>query len=143
MPEPPTELEIGKPLPWRVIFGSKDLLAIAFSYFTYGYAAWIFFAWFFIYLSKVRGLDLKSSSYYAMLPFIAMAIGSMVGGRISDILTRRYGNRIGRCGVAVAGIALAAIFIASGRRWRARGWPAWRWPEARAHYISRKALSGQ
>ncbi len=114
LPELPAELEIGKPLPWRVIFASKDLAAIAFSYFTYGYAAWIFFAWFFIYLSRVRGLDLKSSSYYSMLPFIAMAVGSTVGGRISDILTRRYGNRIGRCGVAVAGIALAAIFIASG-----------------------------
>jgi ACS family glucarate transporter-like MFS transporter len=114
LPESPAELEIGKPLPWRVIFGSKDVLAIAFSYFTYGYAAWIFFAWFFIYLSDVRGLDLKSSSYYATLPFIAMATGSTVGGRISDILTRRYGNRIGRCGVAVAGIALAAVFIASG-----------------------------
>ena len=114
LPELPAELEIGKPLPWRTIFGSKDVLAIAFSYFTYGYAAWIFFAWFFIYLSKVRGLDLKSSFYYSMLPFIAMAVGSTVGGRVSDILTRRYGNRIGRCGVAVAGIALAAIFIASG-----------------------------
>jgi ACS family glucarate transporter-like MFS transporter len=88
--------------------------AIAFSYFTYGYAAWIFFAWFFKYLSDVRGLDLKSSSYYSMLPFIAMAVGSTVGGRISDILTRRYGNRIGRCGVAVASIALASVFIALG-----------------------------
>src|ERR1022692_2422646 len=81
LPESPAELEIGKPLPWRVILGSKDVLAIAFSYFTYGYAAWIFFAWFFIYLSDVRGLDLKSSSYYATLPFIAMATGSTVGGR--------------------------------------------------------------
>ena len=114
LPELPAELEIGKPLPWRTILRSKDVLAIAFSYFTYGYAAWIFFAWFFIYLSKVRGLDLKSSSYYSMLPFIAMATGSTVGGRISDVLTRRFGNRIGRCGVAVAGIALAAVFIASG-----------------------------
>jgi ACS family glucarate transporter-like MFS transporter len=114
LPEPPGELQIGKPLPWRTIFGSKDVLAIAFSYFTYGYAAWIFFAWFFKYLSEVRGLDLKSSAYYAMLPFIAMATGSTVGGRISDVLTRRYGRRIGRCGVAVAGIALAAVFIASG-----------------------------
>lgn len=114
LPAPPGELEIGKPLPWRVILGSKDLMAIAFSYFTYGYAAWIFFAWFFIYLSKVRGLDLKSSSYYSMLPFIAMSAGSTIGGRVSDILTRRHGNRIGRCGVAMAGIALAAIFIACG-----------------------------
>jgi len=114
LPEPPAALEIGRPLPWRVIFASKDVMAISFSYFTYGYAAWIFFAWFFIYLSRVRGLDLKSSSFYSMLPFIAMALGSTIGGRISDILTRRYGGRIGRCGVAVAGIALAAVFIAAG-----------------------------
>jgi len=25
----------------------------------FGYVAWIFFSWFFIYLAKVRGLDLK------------------------------------------------------------------------------------
>jgi len=114
LPEPPDELTIGHTLPWRTIFLSKDVAAIAASYFTYGYAAWIFFAWFFIYLSKVRGLDLKSSSYYSMLPFLAMAVCSPLGGRISDTLTRRHGKRIGRCWLAVAGIALAAVFIALG-----------------------------
>jgi MFS transporter, ACS family, glucarate transporter len=114
LPERPSELEIGHALPWRTIFGSKDVWAIAGSYFAYGYAAWIFFAWFFIYLSKVRGLDLKSSSYYSTLPFLAMAVCSPLGGRISDVLTERYGRRVGRCGVAVAGIALAAVFIALG-----------------------------
>jgi ACS family glucarate transporter-like MFS transporter len=114
LPEPASELKIGKALPWRTIFGSKDVRAIAFSYFAYGYAAWIFFAWFFKYLNEVRGLDLKASSYYATLPFLAMATCSPLGGWISDLLTRRYGKRIGRCGVAVAGIALAAVFIALG-----------------------------
>jgi ACS family glucarate transporter-like MFS transporter len=101
-------------LPWRVIFGSRDVMAIGLSYFTYGYAAWIFFGWFFIYLNNVRGLDMKSSSFYSMLPFIGMAVGSPVGGWISDRLTVRYGPRTGRCGVAVVGIALAAVFIALG-----------------------------
>lgn len=101
-------------LPWRVIFGSRDVMAIGLSYFAYGYAAWIFFGWFFIYLNNVRGLDMKSSSFYSMLPFIGMAVGSPVGGWISDRLTVRYGKRTGRCGVAVVGIALAAVFIALG-----------------------------
>jgi MFS transporter, ACS family, glucarate transporter len=104
----------GEVLPWGVIFGSRDLMAITLSYFSYGYAAWIFFSWFFIYLSTVRGLNLKSSSYYSMLPFIAMATASPLGGWISDRLTHRYGKRIGRCGVAVVGIGLAAVFIALG-----------------------------
>jgi MFS transporter, ACS family, glucarate transporter len=114
LPEPAAELKIGHTLPWRVIFGNRNVVAIALSYFTYGYAAWIFFAWFFIYLNQVRGLDLNSSSYYAMLPPFAMCIGSLLGGWVSDLLTERYGKRVGRCGVAVAGIALAAIFIAIG-----------------------------
>ena len=62
----------------------------------------------------VRKLDLKSSSVYGMLPFIAMATCSPLGGWISDRLTKRYGKRVGRCGVAGASIALAACFLAMG-----------------------------
>ncbi len=101
-------------LPWRSILTSKDVLAVSLSYFCYGYVAYIFFTWFFIYLNTVRRLDLKSSSLYGMLPFIAMATCSPLGGWISDGLTRRYGKRVGRCGVAGASIALAACFIALG-----------------------------
>jgi ACS family glucarate transporter-like MFS transporter len=105
---------VGKPLPWRVIFRSKNVIAITLSYFCYGYVAYIFFSWFFIYLSNVRGLDLKSSSHYAMLPFLAMAIGSPLGGWISDRVAKRYGNRAGRCGIASGSLMLSAIFVAAG-----------------------------
>lgn len=99
-------------LPWLSIFSSRDLAAMTLSYFAYGYAAYIFFSWFFIYLSSVRGLDLKASRYYAMLPFIAMAICSTLGGWISDSLSRSRGARFGRCGIAVISMAFSAIFIA-------------------------------
>jgi ACS family glucarate transporter-like MFS transporter len=98
-------------LPWRSILGSRDLAAMTLSYFAYGYTAYIFFTWFFIYLSSVRGLDLKASRYYAMLPFIAMAVCSSLGGWISDRIAKTRGDRIGRCGVALAGMAFAAIFV--------------------------------
>ena len=103
-------------LPWRRILGSKDVLAVTVSYFCFGYVAYIFFTWFFIYLNTVRGLDLRSSSYYGMLPFIAMATCSPLGGWISDRLSRRYGKRTGRAAFASASIALAAVFIAVGTR---------------------------
>ncbi|SRR5579883_22096 len=101
-------------LPWRAILRSRSVLAVSASYFTFGYSAYIFFTWFFIYLSKVRGLDLRSSSWYGMLPFLAMAACSPAGGWISDILTRTFGKRIGRCAIASAGLGLAAIFVALG-----------------------------
>ncbi len=99
-------------LPWRVILTNPHLLAVTFSYFCYGYAAYIFFSWFFIYLKDVRGLDLKSSGYYAMLPFTAMAICSPLGGWISDRLTKTRGKFVGRCLLAAVAIAFCAIFIA-------------------------------
>jgi ACS family glucarate transporter-like MFS transporter len=97
-----------------VVAGSKDVWTLTISYFCYGYVAWIFFSWFYIYLAEVRGLNLKASAFYAMLPFLAMAAACPVGGIINDRLTKLYGRRLGRCGIAAVSIAIAGIFIAAG-----------------------------
>jgi MFS transporter, ACS family, glucarate transporter len=104
----------GAKLSWRAILRDSNVQAVTFSYFTYGYAAYIFFSWFFIYLSSVRGLNIRESSYYTMLPFLAMAIGSPLGGWASDRLTKKWGKRVGRCYLAGAAIAVCAAFIACG-----------------------------
>lgn len=101
-------------VPWRRILRSRAVISITLSYFTYGYAAWIFFSWFFIYLARVRGVNLKSSAEYAMLPFLAMTAGSILGGMASDRLTRAFGKRSGRCVFTFVVMAMAGIFIACG-----------------------------
>ena len=101
-------------IPWSTIFRSKEVLALTLSYFSFGYVAWIFFSWFFIYLAKVRGLDLKVSAFYTTLPFLAMAACSPLGGAISDKLTKLYGKRAGRCGIAVFGLLLTSVFLTIG-----------------------------
>lgn len=121
LPQAPENHDSHRTLPWSAILRSKDLLAMTASYFAYGYAAYIFFTWFFIYLSTVRGLNLKTSSYYAMLPFAAMAIGSLLGGYISDRLTKLFGKRVGRCGIAMVGIGLAGRVHRSRNASRERG----------------------
>jgi len=103
-------------IPWKNIVASKNVWAVTFSYFCFGYVAWIFFSWFFIYLAKVRGLDLKVSAFYATLPFLAMAACSPIGGAISDWLTKRYGSCVGRCAIGVFAFALSAVFLAVGSR---------------------------
>ncbi|MGO8813208.1 MAG: MFS transporter [Terriglobia bacterium] len=100
--------------PWRVMLASQDVWAISLSYFCYGYTPAIFFTWFFIYLSRVRGLNLQTASYYGMLPFIAMACGSAAGGWIADAACRRFGRWWGRCGVAAIGMIIAGFFMAAG-----------------------------
>ncbi len=101
---------------WATILRSREVWAITLAYFSYGYIAWIFFAWFFTYLAKVRGLNLKSSAFYTTLPFIAMAICSPLGGAISDKLVARYGQRVGRSVMPVFGLVLSAIFLVLGAR---------------------------
>jgi ACS family glucarate transporter-like MFS transporter len=93
---------------------SKEVRAVTLSYFCYGYVAWIFFSWFYHYLAKVRGLDLKASAFYTMLPFLAMLACCLLGGGINDRLTRWKGPRVGRCALAAFAITVAGIFIAFG-----------------------------
>ena len=102
--------------PWIQIVSNRSVLSVTASYFCFGYVAWIFFSWFYIYLAKVRGLDLKTSAFYSTLPPIAIVAGSLCGGALSDALTRRYGKRVGRCGLACVALILAAIILVVGSR---------------------------
>ena len=103
-------------LRWSTILRSANVWAVTLSYFCYGYVAWIFFSWFYIYLAKVRGLNLKASAFYATLPFLAMAVCCPLGGAIADRVTRWRGKRWGRCGIAVFAMAMTSIFLLLGSR---------------------------
>src|ERR1700731_1633533 len=99
---------------WGAIFRRRDLPALIAGYFSFGYVAWIYFSWFFLYMAQVRGFDLKASARYAMLPFLSMTICCLAGGVLSDRLTRAYGLRIGRCGLASVAMLVTAAFLVIG-----------------------------
>src|ERR1700688_1400180 len=99
---------------WNRVVRSREVWAVTISYFCYGYVAWIFFSWFYRYLAKVRGLDLKASAFYSMLPFLAMLVCCLLGGMANDRLTKWRGPRLGRCGLAAFAMAVAGIIIAFG-----------------------------
>ena len=99
---------------WRAIFHRRDLLVLMMSYFSFGYIAWIYFSWFFLYMAQVRGFDLRSSAHYAMLPFLSMTVCCLAGGVLSDKLTKRYGLRVGRCILATTSMVGTALFLITG-----------------------------
>jgi ACS family glucarate transporter-like MFS transporter len=101
---------------WGAILRRRDLPALIISYFGFGYTAWIFFSWFFLYMAQVRGFNLKASALYSMLPFLSMTIGCLAGGALSDRLTRVYGLRVGRCGLASVAFFFTAVFLVLGSR---------------------------
>ncbi|WP_448664193.1 MFS transporter [Sphingomonas sp. CJ20] len=100
--------------PWGAILSSKDVWALFVSYFAFGYVIWLFFSWFFIYLAEARGLDLKSSALYSMMPFIGMTLCCLAGGVINDRVAKSHGLFWGRCGIAMLGFAITAAFLLIG-----------------------------
>jgi MFS transporter, ACS family, glucarate transporter len=103
------------------LFQRRDLVALMIGYFSFGYIAWIFFSWFFVYLAQVRGLNLKTSAVFTMLPFLSMTICCLVGGALSDRITARWGLRAGRCGLAGIALAATAGFLVLGSQAHSAG----------------------
>jgi ACS family glucarate transporter-like MFS transporter len=99
---------------WRAVVTRKDLTALVIGYFSFGYIAWVFFSWFFLYMAQVRGFDLKSSARYTMLPFLCMTAFCLAGGVVSDYLVRTRSLRVGRCYLASGALILTAIFLVFG-----------------------------
>lgn len=100
--------------PWTNLLASKELLLLTFSYFSFGYVAWLFFAWFYIYLAEGRGFNLKTSAIYSSLPFLCMTVGCILGGLASDGLSKRSSYRMGRCIFPAIAMSLAALLLILG-----------------------------
>ena len=101
---------------WRAIFSRIDLPALMLSYFAYGYTAWVFFSWFYLYMAQARGLNLKTSAYFTMMPFLCMTVFCLGGGVLSDRLTKSVSLRAGRCYLAAVAMLLTAVFLVVGSR---------------------------
>ena len=105
-----------KKINWLAILRSRETYALTLSYFSFGYVAWIYFAWLFIYLAQVRGLNLKASAMYTMFPFIAMTVGCLIGGFASDAIARRLSLRAGRGLIPGIALVLTAGLLLLGAR---------------------------
>jgi MFS transporter, ACS family, glucarate transporter len=99
---------------WRAALVNCNVIALSLSYFSFGYVAWIFFSWFFIYMAQARGLNLKSNALVSMIPFLAMTVCCLGGGFVSDWISKHFGLRNGRCGIAVLSFLLTAVFLVVG-----------------------------
>jgi ACS family hexuronate transporter-like MFS transporter len=73
---------------WLPIARQRKFWAIALPRFLADPAWQTFTFWIPLYLSSVRGMDLKQIAAFAWLPFLAADVGSIVGGYLSPLLMR-------------------------------------------------------
>jgi MFS transporter, ACS family, glucarate transporter len=96
-------------VPWRIILSNRTVWMLAIVYFCYGYAIDVYLDWFPKYLFDARGVNLKQMGLYASLPFVAGAIGNLLGGWFSDLWAVRTGSlTMARRVVAITGFVIAA-----------------------------------
>jgi MFS transporter, ACS family, glucarate transporter len=102
--------------PWRNILFNRSVWGLLISYFFHGYTPFIYFTWFFIYLTRVRGLTIAKGGLWATTPFIAMTILSPIGGWLSDRAVQRYGVKRGRQSTVWIGMTTSALLLWIGSR---------------------------
>jgi ACS family glucarate transporter-like MFS transporter len=96
------------------ILADRDVWLLTISDFLHAYIAYIYFFWFYLYLVDVRGFSALRSSYFTILPFVAMGLSSPLGGWISDRLITIVGRIRARQLVAISGLVPSALLILAG-----------------------------
>jgi MFS transporter, ACS family, glucarate transporter len=92
---------------WGRVFSSPSVWGLVLSYFFLGYASYLYYTWFYLYLVQVRHLTVVQGGLWGSTPFLAMALLTPLGGLSSDAAVKRLGRRRGRQRVVWFGLISA------------------------------------
>ena len=102
------------PTPWLQLLTSPAMWCICGQQFFRAAGYMFFTSWFATYLQEARGVTILKSGFLTMLPLLAVVVGSLAGGVISDAVLKRTGSRrLARRGVAIISLGLCAVFTLS------------------------------
>ena len=99
---------------WGEVFRTRSLLPLCLQYFANTYGFYFFITWLPVYLAKARGMAARELALFAGLPLLLSVIADITGGIATDALSRRFGVRIGRCGIGAAAYLLASVLMVAG-----------------------------
>lgn len=99
---------------WRRILTNRSLLALCAAYFTQGYGFYFFITWLPTYLESARGFTSTTLGVVAGLPLMMSVLADFLGGITTDLMTRRFGLRVGRCGVGAGSLLIASALLTVG-----------------------------
>jgi MFS family permease len=92
---------------WKKLFGHQNTLPLCLMYFPNSYAFYFCITWLPTYLKEKHHLDSMQLGLFAGLPLILSVAGDLFGGVATDLVTKRFGLRAGRCAVGATAYVLA------------------------------------
>jgi MFS transporter, ACS family, glucarate transporter len=111
VPESATGSQRHAPVSLLRLFSNASVAGLVLSYFFVGYASYLYYTWFYLYLVQVRHLSLMQGGIWGSTPFVAMALMTPLGGWVSDTAVVRFGRRRGRQIGAWVGLGLASPLL--------------------------------
>jgi ACS family glucarate transporter-like MFS transporter len=94
---------------WLALVESPSVWFLCLAYFSNSYGSYFVMTWLPTYLAEQRGFQKESLSFFSGLPLLLSVVGDISGGAVTDFMSRKFGLRVGRSGVAVAGYAVAGV----------------------------------
>ena len=99
---------------WSRLVRKPGLALLTLSYAALNYFEYLFFYWMLYYFGSVLGLGADRSRIYSTIVGLAMAVGMLSGGFLTDRLERSLGHRKGRIAVPIAGMTTGAVMLGIG-----------------------------
>lgn len=96
-------------LPWQTIIKNPEIWSLMLMCHLFFYAAYFFTNWSSTYFQEGRGMSEDDAKNFVSLSYFLGAIGCIIGGLLSDKLTKKYGLKIGRRAVGVGGLGLSSV----------------------------------
>lgn len=92
---------------WKRLFGHRNTLPLCLMYFPNTFAFYFCITWLPTYLKEQHHFETLQLGLFAGLPLVLSVAGDLSGGFMTDLVTRRFGLRAGRCAVGAAAYAVA------------------------------------
>jgi ACS family glucarate transporter-like MFS transporter len=103
MPQPP--------VPWHLVLRSRNLWLMGFIIICASFSSYLYMFWLPTYLQSGRGADKVRSGELASVVLAAGAVGSLLGGLVSDRVMRRTGRRRTRSWIGAAAMLASAAAL--------------------------------
>jgi MFS family permease len=98
-------------IPWKIIFKSRSLLALSFSFFCSQWNIYFLVAWLPKFLQQGRHFSERNMMVVTSLVFIPAIITTLLGGVLSDRLIKKKGLKSGRRFSGVFAMAMMGLLV--------------------------------
>ena len=100
---------------WRTLIRSRNMIALSIMYIPNCMIFYFCITWLPSYLLERHGFNISGMALFAGLPLLVSMPGDLLGGWLTDHLCKRYGPRVGRCGLGgIAYLVVGCCLIAAG-----------------------------